>query len=171
MKKILLLFFVLCTTLSAFAAKPLKVVSGKAASLKEFSSAVVVFDYSETTWEGDESLQEYCGDDFEPRINRGYKTFIKEFNANSKGLKIKDNEPADAVIKITFDEFEQKQGMSAWGRLLLRFSGTIEIINRSTDEVVCTIEMDKLAGDADYSQDDRFAKAYSALAKELTSLK
>ena len=172
MKKVLLSLLVSLIAMSSFAAKPLKVLSGKANCLKEFSSAIVVFDYSGTTWEGDESLQEYCGDDYEPRITRGYKTFVREFNVFSKGVKIvEEEEKADAIIRVIFDEFEQKQGMSSWGRFYLRFYGTIEIINRSTNEVVCKLEMDKLGGDADYSQDDRFAKAYAALAKELATVK
>lgn len=172
MKKVILSILMLSFAISTFAAKPLKVISGKADCLKEFSSAVVVFDYSGTTWEGDESLQEYCGDDYEPRIARGYKTFVREFNIFSKGLKIVEEEDkAEAIIKIEFNEFEQKQGMSSWGRFFLRFYGTIDIINRSTNEIVCTLEMDKLGGDADYSPDDRFAKAYAALAKELATLK
>ena len=172
MKRVFLSILMLCIAMNSFAAKPLKVLSGKTGCLKEFSSAIVTFDYSTTTWEGDESLQEYCGDDYEPRISRGYKTFIREFNVFSKGLKIVEEENnAEAIIRIVFNEFEQKQGMSAWGRFYLRFYGIIEIINRSTNEVVCTLEIDKLGGDADYSPDDRFAKAYAALAKELATLK
>ena len=171
MKKGFLFALLLCVTLSAFAAKPLKVISGKSSSLQDFATATVVFDYSETTWEGDESLQEYCGDDFEPRINRGYKEFVKEFNANSKNLKVVEGDDSEVIIRIVFKEFEQKQGASAWGRFFLRFYGTIEFVKRGTSEVVCSLEMDKLGGDADYSQDDRFAKAYAALAKELATLK
>ena len=66
-----------------------RLLSGSTDVFKESATAILEFDYSETTWEEDEIYELYCGDEYEERVNVSVKAFEKKFNITSKGLKIK----------------------------------------------------------------------------------
>ena len=65
MKKFMLITLAVLLSVSAMA--KVKVKSGSAACMREDAIAVVVFDYSEATFDEDDNYITWCGEDFAVR--------------------------------------------------------------------------------------------------------
>ena len=171
MKKIMLVTLAVLLSVSAMA--KVKVKSGSAACMKEDATAVIEFDYSEATYDEDESFQSWCGEDFEERVNLSIEEFIGSFNRNSKGLKI-NNEDTEAKYRIIVKvgDCDQKMDMGcSWGEMRFECSAMVTIVEIATNEVVCTIEVDEEEGLCDYVPNDRIASCFRSIAKELAKKK
>jgi hypothetical protein len=108
-----------------------KVKEGKAAFFKENASAVVEFDFSETTWEEDEDFKTWCGDQYEKRLNAIQQSFVKSFNENSKGLKIVES-GNDAKYKILIEvkDLERHQAFTgSWGQGKFSTTAYIKVLD------------------------------------------
>lgn len=159
---IVLLMSLICST--SFA--KIKITSGSNDFLKSNSTAVLVFDYSEATWEEDELYKSWCGDEYEERVNISVRSFIRGFNENSSKLKIKQ-EDTSARYRIIFkvENLEQKNGGRGWGRFYVLCYGIITIQDIETGKDVCVLSVKKEAGSADYSQNDRIASCFNEIGE------
>ena len=171
MKKILITTLVLLLSFTAMA--KVKVVSGSAACIKEKAIAVVEFDYSEATFDKDQSYKDWCGEDYEERVEHSTAEFIKSFNDKSKGLKINDNDTdAKYRIIVKVGDCDQNMGMSCnWGQMQFKCNAMITIVEIATNEVVCTLKVDDEKGGCDYIPVDRISKCFSSVGYELAKQK
>jgi hypothetical protein len=171
MKKIMLMTLAVLLSVSAMA--KVKVKSGSTDCLKENATAVIEFDYSEATFDEDESYITWCGEDFAKRDSLSTADFIGSFNRNSKGLQI-NNEASDAKYRIVVKVGDCDQSMDmgcSWGEMRFKCSAMITIVEIATNEVVCTVEVDEEEGLCDYVPNDRIASCYRSIAKELAKKK
>ncbi len=170
MKKVFLIvcLSVLCVALSA----KVKITSGSAAFLKEEATAVLVMDYSEATWEDDQSYQSWCGEDYEQRVELSYSSVALGFNKNSDNLKIRQQDSATARYRITIkvETMEQKMG-GGWGRFYTMCTGTLTVVDISTGAVVCTAQIKREDGDTDYVPNDRLAKCFFHVGKAMARMR
>lgn len=164
--------FYLTLTLCLFAvssfAKDLKILSGDLCSILNTSTeAIVKFDYSKTTWEEDESYESFCGEEYEPRVQNSYNSFIFKANSYNKDLKFtQESDMAKYKIIIKIDNIERHQGMSMWGRMYIEILGEIEIFDIEKNESICKIKIKDLSGGEDFTPDDRLNKCFTKLAEE-----
>lgn len=167
MKKIILI--VLFAVLSMNAMAKIKVTSGSADCMRENAIAVVVFDYSEATYDMDQSYEKWCGEDFVERAEKSASEFIKAFNKESKGLKI-SQQSNEAKYRITFKvgNCDQYTGMNCnWGQMRFKCSGIISVTEISTGKEVCVLTVDKEKSDCDYTPLDRIAECFAEVGKFL----
>ena len=171
MKKFMLITLAVLLSVSAMA--KVKVKSGSAACMREDATAVVVFDYSEAKFDEDDNYITWCGEDFAVRDSLSTAEFIDYFNRNSKGLKI-NNEATDAKYRIIVKVGDCDQSMDmgcGWGQMRFKASAMIEIVEIATNETVCIVEVDEEEGLCDYSANDRIAKCFGFIGKELSKNK
>lgn len=143
--------------------------SGDKSVLQDNAMVNIVFDFSNTTWEKDESFKDYCkGDEYEERVNGSKQCFIESFNKTSLGLKVEEN-ASNAKYKMVFrvDDFVQKMSGWGWGRFYIKVYGEIDIQNAATGESVCKIQVKGISANADYVQTDRFKESFAKIAKEI----
>lgn len=142
-----------------------KITSGNCSFLQEKTTAIVVFDYSEASWEETETYEQWCGEDYAERVKLGYDAFILGFNSESSKLKIKKEDSlAKYRITIKISTMEQRpSGM--WGRFYALCSGTITVEDIVSGEIVCTAEFKREDGTEDFVPNDRLAKCFNALGK------
>lgn len=168
MKKTLtvIIMSLLCTT--AFA--KVKITSGSADFLKAEATAEIVFDYTEATWEEDQSYRSWCGEDFDIRTQLSKESFVSAFNKYSKSLKINDG-GKDAKYRITFkiENMEQKVGGN-WGQFYVRCYGTITVTDVVRGENICTISITKEGGKVDYVPNDRISSCFGEIGKKVAKL-
>ena len=148
MKKTLITTLILLLSFTAMA--KVKVVSGSAACIKEKAIAVVEFDYSEATFDKNQSYENWCGEDFDERVTSSTKEFVNSFNKKSKGLQISDNEAeAKYRIIVKVGDCDQNMGFSCnWGQMQFKCNAMITIVEIATNEVVCTVEVDEEKGES-----------------------
>ena len=171
MKKIV--FVVVMTLFCQTMFAQVRITSGSSDFLKEQVTAKIVYDYSETTWEEDQTYKRWCGEDYEERIELSKESFIIAFNKNSEGLKFRLNDNNEgAKYKLTFkvDNIEQHAGGS-WGQLYMCCYGVISVQDIDTEEIVCTISIDPACGEPDYVTNDRIAKCFKEVGKKLATIK
>ena len=168
MKNLVLLIIMLLFYLTSFA--DIDVTSGSSDFLNEKATAIVVFDYSEATWQEEAYYEQWCGNEFVNRVKLGYGSFILGFNNESSKLKIQQDDSSAKyriIVKITALEEEHgavlKGGL--WGRYYILCSGTIIVEEIASGEVVCTAKIDDEEGERDLVIDDRLAKCFYALGK------
>ena len=171
MKRISITFALLVSCVLLYAKSDLQLQTGSTSFLKESVFATVEMDWSKATWEKYRSIQKYCGDDYEERFEISVIAFAREFNSNSKGLRITESEDAKYKIVIRMEDFEQNSSGTGWGRFYIRLYGTLEVIDLSTGNSVAKFIIDGVNGGADYVQTDRFAKSFAKLGKTLAKKK
>ena len=168
MKNILstIILSLLCITTYA----DINTISGNWSFLNEETTAIVAFDYSETTWEDESYYEQWCGDDFAKRVKLGYGSFILGFNNESSKLKIQqEDSSAKYRIIVKINVLEEKRGAvlkgGLWGRYYIQCSGNIIVEDIASGEVVCTAKIDDEEGERDLVINDRLAKCFYALGK------
>ena len=160
--------FVCCVT-SAFGKKRIEAY-GDTKVLKENATAHLVLDFSRTTWEGGDSYMMRLGDKFPDRERISTMAFKRYFNATTKGLRITDD--PEAKYEMIFRIMDLEQHMSGFlaGRFSKNILGMVEIIDNSTQKIICRISIKRIEGDADFSIPGRIEKAYGAVAVAITDL-
>lgn len=109
MRNLVLSIIMLLFYLTAFA--DIDVTSGSSDFLSEEVTAIVVFDYSEATWQEETYYEQWCGNDFVNRVKLGYGSFILGFNNESSKLKIKQEDPsAKYRITVKINKLEENHG-------------------------------------------------------------
>lgn len=170
MKKVILSIMLTFLMVNVFAGdhNTVKLLAGSTDVFKEQATAILEFDYSETTWEEDEIYELYCGNEYEERVNISVKAFEKKFNVSSKGLKIKKDD-SNAKYKIVFKviDLEQHQSMSMWGRLTMEVTGQINVIEIASGKSVCSLQLTTVQGEADFATNDRITKLFCNVADRI----
>ena len=182
----LLLLCLFCTA-TVFAGKPVTVKSGSVSALKTPSKSLLEIDYSATKV-GKQSLEEYLqgrGEDFVkdwPRESETAVSYFRErFNKKSKGTKITTDETAASykiVIHVKYLDMGNAGsffvtmaigGSQKAGGVIM--SGSIDIIDLKTNNVVCVLYVDDVKG-AGHPQDAiRMGMMYFELATQMCKLK
>ena len=169
MKKFVTIMALLVISTLTFAGKPLKVKTGDTNFLKETVTAKVQMDYSNTTWEKKRSYETFCGDEYEDRMEQSEVAFIKGFNSVSKTLKLSNTEE-EAKYTITVHVLDLERKVFDIAEFYIRIVGTITVVDNETGEEVCTIEIDKLKGDASYVPNSRLYSCFQTLGMKLAKL-
>lgn len=169
MKKVFLSTILSLLCITAFAG--IKITSGNSDFLKEDAVAIVVFDYSDATWEQTATYEHWCGNDYDNRVLLGYGSFILGFNKESSKLKIKqEDSSAKYRITIKISLLEEEHGGAIWkgglwGRFYVQCSGTIIVEEIESNKVVCTAQIEDEEGEHDLVIEDRLAKCFFALGE------
>lgn len=152
----------ICANAFAGDGNKIKVISGDKNLLNDVATALFVIDYDGTRWEEDDDYKDWCGKDYDERVKISVEAFKSSFNSVSNGLKITENDDAKYKIVFKISNLEQHQGFkAAWGQQYMAISGTISIIEISSNKTVCCFEVLKLKGTVDYAVSDRIKKAFS----------
>jgi len=169
MKKYVLSLFALLLTITVNAAS-LEVVSGSPEFLKKDASACVEFDFSGAAWGKKETLEERFKEDYPELIKVSETTFIDFFNKKTKHLRIvnKDENPQYKIV-FKFDKFQSKFGN--YYRKYTRIWGTATVTDLTTNETVCTIQINNLSGDSDYVPKESFWKGFMELGEKFAKMK
>ena len=186
MNKTLLLFISLCLlyNVNLFAAKEVSVKSGTVSVLKNSSKALWEIDYSNAKV-GDKTLDEYLqsrGEDFVkdwPRDKEIAANYFRDrFNKKNKGMKLTEEVSAAShkiVIRVNYLDmgngasFLMPYASAKAGGCIM--SGTIDIIDIKTNEVVCVLNVDKVKGNGTFSETIRLGLMYFELATLISKLK
>ena len=172
MKKTVL--FALLSFLCVFAnAADIKIIFGSVSVLKEKAKAVVEYDYSSTRWEDDEDFKTWCGEDYQKRKDAISNAFMSSFNENSKGIVLSTN-PNESKYKFVLNikNLERHQSFTGmWGQGKISVTGTLNIIDISNNNSVCTIEIDGYGDGKDFDITDGMAKCFKGLAKAILKIK
>lgn len=183
-KSVLFTAICLLCTVSLFANNTVSVKSGKSSLLKESSKAFLEVDYSATTI-GDQTLAEYLEKRGENFVNNwpkdteyAAKYFKERFNKKNKGLKIIPDE-SDASYKIVIHVHNLNMGNS--GSTFIPYAsakaggivmtGTVDIVDMKTNEVVCTLDVDRVKGVKHVSATVRMGLMFMELATKICALK
>ncbi len=170
MKKIVLVALALIASTLLFAAKPLKVTQGSLDILRQDATASWTIDLSEATFEKDQAFKAWSGEDYETRVESMNEAFFESFNKYSKGLKLTDGQaPYKLVFRV--NDFVRKQGPGMWGSMFITVSGTIDIVDAGSGEVLCRLDVDGVRGDTDFVENDRFPKTMDWLCRDIFKLK
>lgn len=150
-------------------------ISGNWSFLNEETTAIVVFDYNEATWEDESYYEQWCGDDFAKRVKLGYGSFILGFNNESSRMKIKqEDSSAKYRITVKINKLEENHGAlmngGLWGRYYISCFGTIIVEEISTGVVVCKAIIDDEEGERDLVIEDRLAKCFNALGSAIAKM-
>ena len=165
MKKLLLYFVLLIIPLVSFAGKGKYVVTGGDKTiLQEHTSAQLIIDYSNAMWE-DRHYESFCGNDYQERIDKSYKTFFSEFNNKSKGLLLTQSNDAKYKMTIKVQKFLRKVRSFYRGEVMVWC--TIQITDTTTGKELLKIDVSKSGGESDYSYSDGIYKCFAALAERI----
>ncbi|MCQ2974312.1 MAG: hypothetical protein MJ211_05820 [Bacteroidales bacterium] len=139
------------------------VTQGNKNVFNENALVIVEFDYSSTTWEDDDNYKTWSGNDFDERVNLSINAFTNSFKATSKKLKVSENQDAKYKIVVIVENLEQHQSMSTWGRLTMKITGKIQVVEIDTNNLVCELSVKDVKGSPDYTMTDRINKAFCEL--------
>ena len=192
MRKTILLCSLLCLlcTVNLFGGNSVSVKSGDASVFKKASKALLEIDYSSAKV-GGKTLDDYLkerGDDFVrdwPRDKETAASYFKtRFNKKSKGMQLTTDassasykivihvnnldmgNPASAIVANAV--FGYGIGAKAGGVIM---TGTIDIIDMKTNEVVSVLYIDEVKGDGHPSETIRLGQMYVELATDICKLK
>lgn len=184
MKKVMFCLVCLFCTGALFAGNPVTVKSGDVSVLKGKNKALLEFDYSATKV-GDKTLDEYLKDRGEDFVRdwpndkiRAASYFVERFNKkNKKGMQItSDEEAAGYTVVVHVKTLDMGNGGSAFvpfssakaGGVIM--TGTIDIVDKNTQNVVCNLYVDEVKGLGHVSEAIRIGLAYFALADKMYDL-
>lgn len=170
MKKLFLFLITAFIAVTVNAASPLKIVFGTTSFLRTGTNAYVEMDFSNATWEKEETLKQHFQNEYDELINTSQSTFINAFNSSSNQLKFvgKEEKPQYKIV-IKFDNLHATVG--GFYRKYVRVWGTATIIDLSSNEEVCIIKITKLDGDGDYVTKEATWKSFKKLGELLAKLK
>lgn len=169
MKRILTALALLLASVSLFAAKPLKVVSGSPDVLKQDVTATFTLDVSQASFENKQDFKSWSGADYDTYVQLMNDSFFQFFNKYSTGMKlVKEDAPYNVVLDIRL--FEEKMGIN-FGQFSIKIDGTVSVVDKASGEVVCQMAISGLKGAADFISADRFPKTMDTLCKEISKLK
>ena len=177
------LFGLLCLlSVSNLFANPISLKSGNLSVLKQNTTASIEIDFSATKID-DMPFEEFVKENeskfrggFYPihndhYINGFFNTFKK--NKGMKPLKNTTNAPYKIVIRVNSFRAGSGVGAVVGGGLATQKSGgahmdgTVDIVDVSTNEVVCTLNFENLKGKSAVLLTDRFAWVFYELGKQM----
>ncbi len=187
MKKVFLFVSLIGISLLSFAKDEVNVKSGDPKFLiSEASTATVTIDFTNAVVEEGETITEYLnrrGEDWVndwPQVQQEVKdVFVNVFNKkNKKGMQIVDDGEAVTyyvIIDVSAVDFgntanafvKNPFGKTSQGGASI--SGTLSVVDVSTKEVKCTMEIDEVIGVATYSETGRLKITFMYVAKNALS--
>ena len=173
MKRTLLFAFVALFSVSAFAEKPIKVVSGSTKFLKQANGYVEVeIRWDETQWKDGENMKEALNPTtYDDYVNRAESSFVEGFNSKTSNIKVSTTESGKYHMIIDVKKVDHFYSVTSiipgnkhtvWA--------TITIIDNETKENVCVMEATRLKGGRDFAIDDSFSKCFLALGESVAEL-
>lgn len=179
MKRILLVSALLLASVSLFAAKPLKVTKGSMDVFKQDVTATWTIDLSEAEFvnngifakENKGDFKTWCEDDYDERVRLMNDAFFDAFNIYTTGMElVKEGEaPYQVVLKV--NTFEREQGPGVMGSCFISIYGTLSVIDNASGESVLEVAVNKVKGDTDFVETDRFPKTMTWFCRDLFKLK
>lgn len=154
-----------CVSFTCANAKSVK-ASGNRALFTEQGVALLVFDFSDTTWEKYDNFKTFSEDAYDERVQAAFNGFYKSFNDKSKGLQLSKTEQGDYVMTFTVHDLERSANFIGRGKVFV--TGSIEIKDANSGDVVCSVTVKKSHGKKDYVIADAMGKSFSAIAKTIT---
>jgi len=184
MKNLIISLSCLLCGVALYAGTPVVLKSGDPSIMKEKTTAFIELDFS-ATMVGDQPINEYLksrGDDFVKVFPQNKELasnlFASAFNKRSKGMKVsyKDSDlPYKIVVRVKNLDYGNPAGVfvphaptKAGGAII---DGTLEIINVSTKEIICTFTINQLQGGAHVTDKYRMGLAFSELASVVAGYK
>ena len=180
MKQFVFISLLLMTTISAFA--DANISKGSIACLKNANARITVtWDYSNMLIEDmkpEAFLKEKGAEwerDYPAEVAAGESAFDAQFNKkNKKYAQITDDEDAaqyEMIIHVDKFHYGSTAAHLFFGGIARGASimGTVELIEKATKSVVCSISYD-CAGKSDYGNEKRRVLAYQDLAGDLAKL-
>ena len=178
MKRILLISALLLTTVSLFAAKPLKVTKGSLNVFKEEATATWVIDLSRAQFVNNGifskdklgDFQTWCGEEFEERANLMDEAFFDTFNIYSPAMELAKEGEAPYQVILKIDQFERTQGNGPLGSCYIGLYGTFSVLD-AAGNVALEVKVTGEKGEEDFDETPRFPKAMTAFCRDLFNLK
>lgn len=174
MKRLFLMAFVTLFATVAFAANPLKVVSGDKKFFKSAEGNVfleVIYE-DDATFDGKMPLTEKY-DNMEEKTTISYEGFIEEFGERNSKLKfVKTEEEATykMTIRVTkIDEFINVMGFIPGP--CIRVWGTLTVTDVKSGESLIVVEIDEIDGGSAPTTDRAFNDAFGKLGEKIAKLK
>lgn len=173
MKRLLLLLVFGLLGMSAFAPKPIKVVSGSKSFLKQGNGFVSVeFKWDEAQWRDDKLMIKALDHEmYEDYTHRAEEKFMQGFNMNSSNLKTSVNEAGTfrMVVEVKkVDHFYSLMSIIPGNKFTLW--SVITVFDEASGEKVCVIQTERLKGGRDFGIDDSYDKCFYELGKRVAEL-
>ena len=169
MRKTFICFILFFITNSVFAGSgKITIINGNKDVLTENAYAMLVIDNSKALWEG-ESYKQFCGNDYQERVDGSYKAFMNNFNATSNGLQITTSD--NVKYKIFIDVHKYLRKLRSFYRGEVMVWCTIYITDIETGKECLKIEIERSGGDSDYAIHEGIFKCFSAIAKRINTIK
>ena len=176
------LFSLLClfSAVNLYAKEPVSVKSGDISVFKEKATALFEIDYSAATADG-LPVDEYMKNKKEDwrknqKVNEKGANFFNQNIKKIKGLRVTKNPNAPYKIVIHVISLDMGNAAGAFTGVAFQksggvvISGTVDVINMKTNEVVCTLNVDEVRGVKNVSENNRLFLAYSEIGKEIRKL-
>lgn len=173
MKRLVLVAFMSIIATVAFAANPIKVVSGD----KKFFKSAEGNIYLEVKYEGasfDDKMpltEKY--NDMESKTTISYNGFIEEFTDNNKKMKFVTTE-SEATYKITIQVTKIDEFINVMGWIpgpCIRVWGTLTVTDVKSGESLLVVEIDEIDGGSAPTTDRAFNDAFGKLGEKIAKLK
>lgn len=176
MKRFITALFAITLCLVSFAGNPVKIVTGKANAkgiMADNATAAIKFDWSDTTYDGKQSISDYFGKDCDFVVNDCQKKFVESFNTASKGLKLTDQtEGAKYIFTLTVSKvdcffaamrFVPRHESKMWGKLT--------VCSAETGETLLEANIDEAENGCDFVRNESFGKTFGLLGERIAKLK
>ena len=173
MKRLVLMAFMTIIATVAFAANPIKVVSGDKKFFKSAEGNV----YLEVKYEGasfDDKMpltEKY--DNMESKTTISYNGFIEEFTDNNKKMKFVTTE-SEATYKMTIQVTKIDEFINVMGWIpgpCIRVWGTLTVTDVKSGESLLVVEIDEIDGGSAPTTDRAFNDAFGKLGEKIAKLK
>lgn len=173
MKRLVLMAFMTIIATVAYAANPIKVVSGDKKFFKSAEGNV----YLEVKYEGasfDDKMpltEKY--DDMESKTTISYNGFIEEFTDNNKKMKFVTTE-SEATYKMTIQVTKIDEFINVMGWIpgpCIRVWGTLTVTDVKSGESLLVVEIDEIDGGSAPTTDRAFNDAFGKLGEKIAKLK
>ena len=173
MKRLVLMAFMTIIATVAFAANPIKVVSGDKKFFKSAEGNV----YLEVKYEGasfDDKMpltEKY--NDMESKTTISYNGFIEEFKDNNKKMDFVTTE-SEANYKITIQVTKIDEFINVMGWIpgpCIRVWGTLTVTDVKSGESLLVVEIDEIDGGSAPTTDRAFNDAFGKLGEKIAKLK
>ena len=173
MKRLVLMAFMTIIATVAYAANPIKVVSGDKKFFKSAEGNV----YLEVKYEGasfDDKMpltEKY--DDMESKTTISYNGFIEEFTDNNKKMKFVTTD-SEATYKMTIQVTKIDEFINVMGWIpgpCIRVWGTLTVTDVKSGESLLVVEIDEIDGGSAPTTDRAFNDAFGKLGEKIAKLK
>lgn len=173
MKRLVLVAFMSIIATVAFAANPIKVVSGD----KKFFKSAEGNIYLEVKYEGasfDDKMpltEKY--NDMESKTTISYDGFIEEFKDNNKKMDFVTTE-SEANYKITIQVTKIDEFINVMGWIpgpCIRVWGTLTVTDVKSGESLLVVDIDEIDGGSAPTTDRAFNDAFGKLGEKIARLK